>query len=58
MRMEKRMSEKPLSPIEELIKKTGRSKTTIYRYAQKLGRLPTVEELNKQKKSGRPRKYE
>ncbi len=40
---------------QELIKRTGRSKTTIYNLAAKLGRLPTVEEvLNR--KPGRPRK--
>jgi predicted DNA-binding transcriptional regulator AlpA len=42
--------------VQELMKKTGRSKTIIYALAKKLGRLPTVEEvLNR--KPGRPRKY-
>lgn len=42
--------------VQELMKLTGRSKTTIYKLASKLGRLPTVEEvLNRP--NGRPRKY-
>lgn len=43
--------------VQELMKITGRSKTTIYKLAAKLGRLPTVEEvLNRP--NGRPRKYQ
>lgn len=47
---------KKKSPVQELMEKTGRSKTAIYTLAKKLGRLPTVEEVQNQKK-GRPRKY-
>lgn len=42
--------------VQELIDKTGRSKTAIYRLAKKLGRLPTVEEILN-RKNGRPNKY-
>ena len=42
--------------VQYLSEKSGKSKTCIYDLAKKLGRLPTVEELNSQKK-GRPRKY-
>lgn len=42
--------------IDELVKKTGKSKVTIYKVARKLGRIPTEEEvLNRS--VGRPRKY-
>lgn len=43
--------------VQELMKLTKRSKTTIYKLAGKLGRLPTVEEvLNRP--NGRPKKYQ
>lgn len=43
--------------IEELAKKTNRSRVTIYRVAKRLGRIPTENEvLNR--KVGRPRKYD
>lgn len=42
--------------VQLLSEESGKSKTTIYNLAKKLGRLPTVEELNNQKK-GRPKKY-
>jgi predicted transcriptional regulator len=48
-------NEKPT--VQELMKKTGRSKATIYNIAKKLGRLPTVEEILNQPPVGRPRKY-
>lgn len=42
--------------VQYLAEKSGKSKPTIYNLARKLGRLPTLEELNNQKQ-GRPRKY-
>lgn len=44
------------NPLEELSKKTGKSRTVIYRLAKKLGRTPTEEEVM-QRKNGRPSKY-
>lgn len=41
--------------VEELAKETGRSKTIIYRYINKLGRIPTKEEVLSAKR-GRPSK--
>lgn len=44
--------------VKELAEKSGKSINTVYYYAKKLGRLPTVEELkDPKKKTGRPRKY-
>lgn len=40
-----------------LAQASGVSVTTVYNYAKKLGRLPTVEELKAGKKNGRPKKY-
>lgn len=46
----------PASSVAELIQKTGRSKSVIYKLAQRLGRLPTADEvLNRP--NGRPKKY-
>lgn len=45
-----------MSPVEELAKKTNRSKVVIYNLAKKLGRLPTEKEVL-ERKNGRPRKY-
>ena len=47
--------------IDELVKKTGRSKVTIYKIAKRLrekgiNRLPTTDEILN-RKNGRPRKY-
>lgn len=42
--------------VQELSKLSGKCPATVYRLAKKLGRLPTLEELNNQKK-GRPIKY-
>ncbi|MBR2388282.1 MAG: hypothetical protein IKB02_05885 [Clostridia bacterium] len=44
--------------VKELAEKTGRSEAWIYIIAHKLGRLPTVEEVEERKgKKGRPPKY-
>lgn len=43
--------------IKELSKKSGKAISTVYYYAKKLGRLPTLEELKNTKKAGRPKKY-
>ena len=43
--------------VAELAKITGKSKATVYKYAKRLGRLPTVEELTAPPKMGRPPKY-
>lgn len=42
--------------ISELSKITGKSRAAIYNLAKKLGRIPTIEEINNQK-VGRPTKY-
>ena len=44
-----------MSEVEELARMTGRSSGAIYYLARKLGRLPTLAELE-QVKMGRPRK--
>lgn len=45
--------------VKELAKKANVTERRVYQIAQKLGRLPTVEEINERKgKRGRPRKYE
>lgn len=41
----------------EIAEKSGKSIATIYSYARKLGRLPTVEEAKKGAPIGRPPKY-
>ena len=43
--------------VQEFVKLTGRCKASIYNLAKKLGRLPTVEEVQAQHK-GRPKKYQ
>lgn len=43
---------------KEISEKCGCSTTWVYALAKKLGRLPTVDEVNERKgKSGRPIKY-
>lgn len=42
--------------INELARISGKSKSTIYHQAKKLGRIPTLEEVLFIKK-GRPQKY-
>lgn len=44
---------------KELAEKTNVTEARVYQIAKKLGRLPTVEEINERKgKRGRPKKYE
>lgn len=43
--------------VEELAEITKLSRTTIYKLAKRLNRLPTVEEANAERKPGRPLKY-
>ena len=44
--------------VKEIAEKTGRSIDWIYMLARKLGRLPTIEEVEERKgKRGRPPKY-
>lgn len=45
-----------MSAVDELAKKSGKSRGTIYSMCKKLGRLPTLEEV-KAVKVGRPAKY-
>lgn len=42
--------------VEDLARITNRSKSAIYRLAKRLGRLPTIEEIET-RKTGRPNKY-
>lgn len=42
--------------VEDLARITNRSKSAIYRLAKRLGRLPTIEEIEN-RKTGRPNKY-
>lgn len=52
------MSEnKAPSAVRSLATEAGVSVATVYNYAKRLGRLPTVEELKKGVKIGRPTKY-
>lgn len=44
--------------VKVLATEAGVSVATVYNYANRLGRLPTVEELKAGVKIGRPRKYE
>ena len=50
------MEEKKTLTVKDLCDLTGKKKSTIYRLAKELGRLPTVEEV-KSIQMGRPRKY-
>lgn len=48
-----------METVKSIAKKTGRSEAWIYILCRELGRLPTIEEVNKRKdKKGRPKKYE
>lgn len=42
----------------EIAEKSGKSIATIYNYAKRLGRLPTVEEAKRGLPIGRPPKYQ
>lgn len=45
--------------VQELAEKTNITKARVYQIAKKLGRLPTVAEIEERKgKQGRPKKYE
>ena len=44
--------------IKELAKQTNVTERRVYQIAQKLGRLPTIKEIESRKgKRGRPKKY-
>lgn len=44
--------------VQELAEKTNLTERRVYQIAQKLGRLPTLEEIESRKgKRGRPKKY-
>lgn len=44
--------------VQELAEKTNVTEARVYQIAKKLGRLPTVEEIELRKgKRGRPQKY-
>lgn len=45
------------SAVQTLAAQAGVSIATVYNYAKRLGRLPTVEELKTGVKIGRPTKY-
>ena len=45
--------------VQELAEKTNVTEARVYQIAKRLGRLPTVEEIESRKgKRGRPKKYE
>lgn len=45
--------------VQELAEKANVTERRVYQLAKKLGRLPTVEEIESRKgKRGRPKKYE
>lgn len=45
--------------VQELAKKANVSERRVYQLAKKLGRLPTLAEIEERKgKRGRPKKYE
>jgi predicted DNA-binding transcriptional regulator AlpA len=43
--------------VKELVELGGKSETTIYKLAKRLGRLPTIEEVKEERLPGRPKKY-
>lgn len=44
--------------VKEIAEKTGLSRSWIYAVSKKLGRLPTIEEIETRKGNiGRPKKY-
>ena len=52
-------NEKSSAPtaVKELAAAANVSVATVYNYAKRLGRLPTVDELKNGRKKGRPTKY-
>ena len=45
--------------VQEIAKEANVTEARVYQLAKKLGRLPTVEEIESRKgKRGRPKKYE
>ncbi|MCD8371814.1 MAG: helix-turn-helix domain-containing protein [Clostridia bacterium] len=51
------VSDEKLDTPDRLAEAAGVSVSTVYNRAKELGRLPTLEELQKRKSTGRPRKY-
>lgn len=43
--------------VKELSEASGISKTTIYKLVKRLGRMPTIDEVMKERPNGRPVKY-
>ena len=48
---------KPSLGVSEIAEVTGKSRAWIYKMAEKLGRLPTIQEVENTPPSGRPTKY-
>ena len=48
---------KPSLGVSEISEVTGKSRAWIYKMAEKLGRLPTIQEVENTPPSGRPTKY-
>lgn len=48
---------KPSLGASEIAEVTGKSRAWIYKMAEKLGRLPTIQEVENTPPSGRPTKY-
>lgn len=48
---------KPSLGVSEIAEVTGKSRAWIYKMAEKLGRLPTIQEVENTPPSGRPAKY-
>lgn len=55
--MDELNTEKKSMTVAELARLSGKATATVYKYAKRLGRLPTLEELAAPPKMGRPRKY-
>lgn len=51
------VQDKEVNTPTRLAEEAGVSLATVYNRARELGRLPTIEELQKRKSTGRPRKY-
>ncbi len=52
----RKLTERESVTIKELVEKSGRSKSVIYKLAKELGRTPTLAEIEN-RPTGRPKKY-